>query len=164
MRGALLLALAAVLMVLAFVLPAREALVTHEYLVVAGDNAWVAGPLTLTDDRAVSVTLDNALPSAPDVLVSFIHTGTGEVWDWTTYGDSTTTAKLAAGTWTGRVALATPAPDGHAGRTLTLSAVRDPGWTLPAILLFLYALVAPVLYLVDLNAFEQRRWAQSGEG
>ncbi|MDP2304646.1 MAG: DUF4178 domain-containing protein [Pseudomonadota bacterium] len=163
-RGSLLLAAAAVLLALAFVLPAREKVMAHEYLVVPGENAWVTSPLRLDEPANVDFTLDSTLLSSPDMLVSFIHEGTGEVWDWTTYGDATATARLAAGTWNGRVALAVPATEADAGRLLKLAAVRDPGWALPAILLFVYALCAPILYFVDISSFEQRRWAQSSTG
>lgn len=163
-RGALLLAVAAVLMVLAFVLPAREAVLTHEYMVVPGENAWVTSPLQLDAPATVAFTLDADLASTPDVLVSFIHEGTGEVWDWTTYGDATATARLDAGTWSGRVALAVPATEADAGRRVKLGAVRDPGWALPAILLFVYTLLGPIAFFVDLNAFETKRWTQSNVG
>ncbi len=164
LRGGLLLIVAALLMVLAFVLPARQPLLAHEYLVVAGENAWVTDTIELDGAATVDVTVSSTLPASRDVQVSLIHTGTGQVWDWTPYGNATATANLAAGTWSGRVALATPAVDGDAGKSLGLKVVRDPGWTLPAILLFVYALLAPVLYFLDVSQFEQKRWANSSTG
>jgi hypothetical protein len=163
LRGGLLLGVAAVLLVLALVLPARAPLFAHEYIVVGGENAWVTEPIVLAEEATVDVTLDSNLPSSPDVLVSFIHTGTGELWEWTTYGDSTATATLPAGTWTGRVGLGAAAADLDIGKLLTVSATRDPGWTLPAILLFVYALLGPIAYLIDVGVFEQKRWADTGE-
>ncbi len=163
LRGGLLLGVAAVLLVLALVLPARAPLFAHEYIVVGGENAWVTEPIVLAEEATVDVTLDSNLPSSPDVLVSFIHTGTGELWEWTTYGDSTATATLPAGTWTGRVGLGAAAADLDIGKLLTVSATRDPGWTLPAILLFVYALLGPIAYFMDVGVFEQKRWADTGE-
>jgi hypothetical protein len=165
LRGLALVAVALVLLVVAFVLPRSTPLVGHEYLVVAGENAWVTSPVTLAEESIVRVALDaSALPSSPDVVVSLLNAETGEVWDWTAYGADSARARLGPGTWNGRVALPVAAPDTDAGKSLRVDIEDDPGWAFPALLLFLFSLLAPLLYALDVSSFETRRWQNSDVG
>ncbi len=163
-RGLALFLVALVLLVLAVFVPTRAPLVSHDYTVVAGENAWVTSPIELTDEQIVKLSLSSEVPSNPDVTVSFIHAGTGEVWDWTAYGADSARARLAAGTWNGRVALPVAVADADAGKSLHLRAETDPGWACPAVLLFLFSLLAPLAWYADVSSFEQRRWANADGG
>lgn len=162
-RGLLLFAVSAFLLAWAIVTPDRAPLFSHEFLVVSGDNAWVTDPVVLAEEQVVELTLDSSLPTDPDITVSLINAETGQVWDWTTYGDATATARLGPGTWNGRVALPAPPADSDAGRMFRLSALRDPAWVWPAGLLFFWSILAPIAYWLDVSSFETRRWQNAGD-
>lgn len=154
---------ASILLVAAFQLPKNEAIFEGRFKVESGENVWITEPFTVpgSGDETVSVRVSPDLPSYPDLQLSLIHTGTGEVWDWTTYGAATAVASLPAGSYTGRLALPAAATQ-DVGHTVTLHVVHDPGWKTPAVLLFLFTLLAPAAWLFDVHSFETRRWANAG--
>lgn len=163
LRGGVLVAWAVAVFLLAVILPDRATVYDRRFEVVNGENVWVTEPFVIpgSGTETVAVKLGAKLPSQPDLLVSFIEADSGAVWDWTTYGDAVATARLPAGTWTARVASAVPLSGADLAETVHLEVVHDPGaMTLPTLLL-LYALAAPLLWFVDVNQFEQRRWANA---
>ena len=157
-RGGLLVAIAAALFVAALLLPEDALLAEGDYLVVAGENAWVGAPFTLDEASTVEVQLGGTASSEPDVMVSFVETRTGEAWDWTGYGTSSADARLSAGTWTPRIALGTTAAGEDVGKTVSVRLTRDPVSLVPPLLLLVYSLAAPLAYAMDRNGVERRRW------
>jgi hypothetical protein len=159
LRGGVLFAIAAVLALAAIVGPDRATLFTHEYLVTEGDNAWVTDAMVLEEDSVVEVSLGGTVTGSPDVVVSFVNAESGEAWSWTGYGNETARASLPEGTWNGRVEV----PAGQiASGDLNVWAVRDPGYPWPALLLLLYAAVAPLVWSVQRGQFEAKRWENGG--
>lgn len=163
-RCAGLVAAALVLLAAAIVLPDKREIFSRSFEVMAGENVWVTDAFTVpgSGDETVAVRLSPHLLTSPDIQLSLIHTETGRVWDWTTWGKGTAVASLPAGAYTGRLALPVAAAASDVGRTIDLQVVHDPGWKLPAVLVFLFTLLAPVAWLADVQWFESRRWANAG--
>lgn len=162
LQGGALVGVATLLMAAAVLLPDQQPVLAHEYTLTEGANAWVTDTLELSEASVVRVELVETAAGSPDVLISFVNADNGDAWQWVGYGVDSADASLAAGRWTGRVELPTPVTADAAGGTVRVSAIRDPGWSAPAILLFLFSLAAPLAWLLDASGFETRRWSNAG--
>lgn len=159
-----LLAAAALTVVLALVLPANEPLLV--WTTAPQDDATLGAaqlsePFTVPDSfrDTLDVAVHPTYTNSPDVLISFIRADADEVVDWTVYGRTVGTFRLAPGTWIARVEV--PDPTHGSPGSVKLDVVHDPPRRTPPILLLVYALAGLILAAIDTTRFEAARWSNS---
>lgn len=163
LRWLTLVAVAAAVLMAALVLPARRELFSGTIDVGPKDSSWVSAPFLVAGIRANLGLTAVAESTPPDITLSLLNTTTGDVADWTIRprGTQTGTFRLPAGTYVLRSQVQTD-PSSTPG-SLRVTVVQDPGWRTGPVLLFFFALFAPLAWALDRGAFETRRWANSSE-